>query len=56
MAWFFFGEATDLWTWVGAALIFAGTTWSAHQEARLMHKAAASESASKAPNQPGMRV
>ena len=40
MAWFFFGEATDLWTWAGAALIFAGTTWSARQEARLMHKAA----------------
>jgi drug/metabolite transporter (DMT)-like permease len=37
MAWFFFGEATDMWTWVGAALIFTGTTWSARQEARLMH-------------------
>jgi drug/metabolite transporter (DMT)-like permease len=40
LAWVFFGEATDLWTWAGAALIFAGTTWSARQEARLMHKAA----------------
>jgi drug/metabolite transporter (DMT)-like permease len=40
MAWIFFGEATDLWTWVGAALIFAGTTWGARQETRLMHSAA----------------
>lgn len=40
MAWFFFGEATDLWTWAGAALIFAGTTWSARTEARLMRSAA----------------
>jgi drug/metabolite transporter (DMT)-like permease len=40
MAWFFFGEATDLWTWAGAALIFAGTTWSARMEARLMRAAA----------------
>jgi drug/metabolite transporter (DMT)-like permease len=40
LAWLFFGEATDLWTWVGATLIFAGTTWSARQEVRLMNKSA----------------
>ena len=41
MAWLIFGEATDVWTWAGAAIIFASTTWSARQETRAARAAAA---------------
>lgn len=31
----FFGEVPDLWTWVGAAVIFTSTVYIAHRESRL---------------------
>jgi drug/metabolite transporter (DMT)-like permease len=30
-----FGEVTDLWTWVGAAIIAGSSVYVAHREARL---------------------
>jgi drug/metabolite transporter (DMT)-like permease len=52
IAWFAFGELPDLWTWVGAAVIVAASTYIAHREAtvaRTRHaRAAASASAAQA--------
>jgi drug/metabolite transporter (DMT)-like permease len=35
LAWVFFREPTDVWTWIGAAIIFASTLYVAHREAQL---------------------
>lgn len=32
IAWIFFNETTDLWTWIGAGIIFSGTFFLAHRE------------------------
>jgi drug/metabolite transporter (DMT)-like permease len=34
MAWLAFAETTDLWTWVGAVVIFASAWYSARRETR----------------------
>jgi drug/metabolite transporter (DMT)-like permease len=34
LGWIFFRETSDVWTWVGAAMIFAAISWSARHEAR----------------------
>ena len=39
----YFGESPDLWTWVGAGVIFSSTVYIAHREARLKPKIKASE-------------
>jgi drug/metabolite transporter (DMT)-like permease len=35
IAWFVFGEVPDLWTWIGAAVIVASSTYIAHREATI---------------------
>ena len=35
LAYFFFGEVADLWTWVGATVIFGATIYTARRESRL---------------------
>jgi drug/metabolite transporter (DMT)-like permease len=35
LAWIFFGEPTDVWTWVGAAIIFASAAYITRREAQL---------------------
>ncbi len=34
IGWFVFGQRSDLWTWIGAAIIFASGIYIAHREAR----------------------
>jgi drug/metabolite transporter (DMT)-like permease len=34
LGWIFFRETSDVWTWVGAVIIFAAISWSAQAEAR----------------------
>ena len=34
LGWMFFRETSDVWTWAGAAIIFAAISWSARHEAR----------------------
>lgn len=34
MGYLFFAEVPDLWTWVGAAIIFSATLYTAHRESR----------------------
>ena len=41
IGWFAFGEPTDLWTWIGAAVIVASTGYIARREARFARLAAA---------------
>ena len=38
----FFAEVPDIWTWIGAAVIFGATYYSAHRDA-IRHRARASE-------------
>ncbi len=38
LGWIFFRETSDVWTWVGAAMIFAAISWSARHEAREARK------------------
>ena len=33
----FFGQVTDMWTWIGAAIIFGSTYYAARREANLRH-------------------
>ena len=40
IGWFAFGEPTDMWTWVGALVIFASTAYITRREARLKREAA----------------
>ncbi|MGO8919550.1 MAG: DMT family transporter [Stellaceae bacterium] len=40
LAYLVFGEVTDLWTWVGAAVIAGSSIYVAHREARLARRAA----------------
>jgi S-adenosylmethionine uptake transporter len=35
VGWFVFRESTDMWTWIGAALIAAAAIYTANREARL---------------------
>ena len=35
VGWWMFGEVTDIWTWVGAAIIFASAIYITRREARL---------------------
>ena len=35
LGWLFFAETTDVWTWLGAAIICAASLYVAHREARL---------------------
>ena len=37
LAYLFFGEVADLWTWVGATVIFGATVYSARREIRPRH-------------------
>jgi drug/metabolite transporter (DMT)-like permease len=39
LAWVFFSEPTDLWTWIGAAVIMSSTLYVAHREAKLARQA-----------------
>lgn len=34
LGWLFFRETSDVWTWVGATIIFAAISWSARHETR----------------------
>ena len=34
LAYIFFGEVADLWTWVGATVIFAASIYTARRESR----------------------
>ena len=38
-----FDEAPDIWTWVGAAIIFSATLYITHREAQLQRQLAARE-------------
>jgi drug/metabolite transporter (DMT)-like permease len=35
IGWFVFGELVDLWTWVGAVIIFSGSTYIAYRERQI---------------------
>ena len=35
LGWMFFGEPTDVYTWVGGAIIAASSLYVAHREARV---------------------
>ena len=39
IGWWMFGEVTDIWTWVGAAIIFASAIYITRREARLRSQA-----------------
>jgi drug/metabolite transporter (DMT)-like permease len=39
IGWLMFGELTDIWTWVGAAIIFASAVYITRREARLRSEA-----------------
>ena len=39
IGWWMFGEVTDIWTWVGAAVIFASAIYITRREARLRSQA-----------------
>jgi drug/metabolite transporter (DMT)-like permease len=39
LGWIFFGETTDAWTWVGAAIIAGSSAYVAHREAKLARAA-----------------
>jgi drug/metabolite transporter (DMT)-like permease len=39
LAWVFFGEPTDAWTWIGAAIIAGSTLYVVHREAQLARQA-----------------
>jgi S-adenosylmethionine uptake transporter len=39
LAWAFFSEPTDVWTWIGAAVIASSTLYVVHREARLARQA-----------------
>jgi drug/metabolite transporter (DMT)-like permease len=39
LAWVFFSEPTDLFTWIGAAIIMSSTLYVAHREAQLSRRA-----------------
>lgn len=39
IGWWMFGEVTDIWTWVGAAVIFASAVYITRREARLRSQA-----------------
>ncbi len=39
IGWWMFGELTDIWTWVGAAVIFASAIYITRREARLRSQA-----------------
>ncbi len=41
LAYLVFGDVTDRWTWIGAAVIAAASIYVAHREARLARRAAA---------------
>jgi drug/metabolite transporter (DMT)-like permease len=43
VAWIFFSETIDRWTWVGAAIIIASATYIARREAKLRAEAVARE-------------
>ena len=34
IAFFWFGQTTEIWTWIGAAVIFLATTWMTRVETR----------------------
>jgi drug/metabolite transporter (DMT)-like permease len=38
MAYFMFGEAPDIWTWIGATIIFSATVYITRREAKLALK------------------
>ncbi|MDP6351557.1 MAG: DMT family transporter [Alphaproteobacteria bacterium] len=46
LGWFFFAEAPGLFTWIGAAMIFASTSYIAYRENKLRKSAAAPPGAS----------
>ncbi len=48
IAYFMFGEAPDLWTWVGAAVIAASAVYIARREAQVARERAASRAAGEA--------
>jgi drug/metabolite transporter (DMT)-like permease len=52
LAFLFFGEVTDRWTWIGAAVIAGASIYVAHREAQLARRAAAAR-ASLPLSQPG---
>lgn len=43
IGWWMFGEVTDLWTWVGAAIIFASAIYITRREAKLRSQARAAK-------------
>jgi drug/metabolite transporter (DMT)-like permease len=53
LGWIFFNEATDLWTWVGAAIIAGSAVYVAHREAlaRARDRASGAAAASAGPVQ-----
>ena len=48
LGWIIFGEVTDVWTWVGAAIIAASSVYVAHREAQIRAQRAASGAAASA--------
>jgi drug/metabolite transporter (DMT)-like permease len=47
IGWWMFGEVTDIWTWVGAAVIFASAVYITRREARLRSQARLEQLAKK---------
>ena len=40
LGWYFFGQPTDIWTWIGSAIIFGATYGLARREAHVARRAA----------------
>ncbi|MDG2480139.1 MAG: DMT family transporter [Alphaproteobacteria bacterium] len=43
IGWFAFSEPTDMWTWIGAAIIASSTVYVAHRESKMRSAGAAAE-------------
>jgi drug/metabolite transporter (DMT)-like permease len=40
LGWYFFGQPTDIWTWIGSVIIFAATYGLARREAHIARRLA----------------
>jgi drug/metabolite transporter (DMT)-like permease len=50
LGWFAFGEFIDLWTWIGAVIIFSGSTYIAYRERQIERAAAAGKVVASRPS------
>ena len=51
LAYFFFGQGVDVWTWVGAAVIAASAVYIAHRESRMARQTGATPTTHRVPQE-----